>query len=105
MLGNLVGAEGLKREGIQQNNEGKAQEAQGQLSDLGSGVADRYVILLTEEGFTTNTIIVPKELSVELSPVLLVTQSSSSAAKLNMIKERLCSEELSLKLINRLQSK
>jgi uncharacterized protein YjbJ (UPF0337 family) len=43
MLGNLVGADGLKQEGIQQNREGKAQEAQGQLSDLGGGVADRYV--------------------------------------------------------------
>jgi len=40
-IGNLVGAEGLKQEGIQQNREGKAQEAQGQLSDLGSGIADR----------------------------------------------------------------
>lgn len=43
MLGNLVGAEGLKQEGIQQNREGKAQEAQGQLSDLSGGIADRYV--------------------------------------------------------------
>jgi len=41
MVGNLIGAEGLKNEGIQQNKEGKAQEAQGQLSDLGGGVADR----------------------------------------------------------------
>ncbi|KAK5116982.1 hypothetical protein LTR62_006703 [Meristemomyces frigidus] len=40
-LGNLVGAEGLKREGQQQNAEGKAQEASGQLSDLGNGIADR----------------------------------------------------------------
>ena len=40
-LGNLVGADGLKREGIQQNAEGKGQEAQGQLSDLGKGVGDR----------------------------------------------------------------
>lgn len=37
----MVGAEGLKREGIQQNREGKAQEAQGQLSDLGQGIKDR----------------------------------------------------------------
>jgi hypothetical protein len=43
MLGNLIGAEGLKKEGIEQNREGKAQEAQGQLSDLGGGIADRYV--------------------------------------------------------------
>ena len=41
MLGNLLGAEGLKKEGIQQNREGKGQEAQGQLSDYGSGIADR----------------------------------------------------------------
>lgn len=41
MIGNAVGAEGLKREGIEQNRLGKGQEAQGQLSDLGSGVQDR----------------------------------------------------------------
>ena len=40
-FGNLVGAEGLKAEGIQQNREGKGQEASGQLSDLGSGIGDR----------------------------------------------------------------
>ncbi|KAI9665410.1 MAG: hypothetical protein M1831_001848 [Alyxoria varia] len=40
-IGNFTGAEGLKKEGIQQNQEGKGQEAQGQLSDLGSGVKDR----------------------------------------------------------------
>lgn len=40
-VGNAVGAEGLKQEGIQQNRDGKAQEAQGQLSDLGQGIADR----------------------------------------------------------------
>jgi hypothetical protein len=31
----------LKQEGIQQNKEGKGQEAAGQLSDLGSGITDR----------------------------------------------------------------
>jgi hypothetical protein len=36
-----VGAEGLKQEGIQQNYEGKGQEAQGQLNDFGKGVSDR----------------------------------------------------------------
>ena len=36
-----MGAEGLKREGIHQNREGKGQEAQGQLSDLGGGMTDR----------------------------------------------------------------
>lgn len=36
-----MGAEGLKQEGQQQNAEGKAQEASGQLSDLGKGVSDR----------------------------------------------------------------
>jgi len=40
-VGGLIGAEGLKREGIQQNREGKGQEAQGQLSDLGQGIKDR----------------------------------------------------------------
>lgn len=37
-----MGAEGLKKEGQQQNAEGKGQEAQGQLSDLGSGVRLPY---------------------------------------------------------------
>jgi uncharacterized protein YjbJ (UPF0337 family) len=46
MLGNLIGADGMKQEGIRQNQEGKAQEAKGQLSDLGGGVADRYVSFL-----------------------------------------------------------
>ncbi|MCJ1472695.1 hypothetical protein MMC13_001344 [Lambiella insularis] len=41
MLGSLIGSEDLKRQGIEQNREGKGQEAQGQLSDLGSGMADR----------------------------------------------------------------
>ncbi|UPX17255.1 uncharacterized protein EKO05_0007621 [Ascochyta rabiei] len=40
-VGGFVGAEGLKQEGIRQNEEGKGQEAQGQLSDLGKGVHDR----------------------------------------------------------------
>lgn len=40
-VGNLFGAEGLKREGQEQNAAGKGQEAQGQLSDLGTGVANR----------------------------------------------------------------
>ena len=40
-IGGLVGAEGMKQEGIRQNQEGKGQEAQGQLSDLGKGVTDR----------------------------------------------------------------
>ncbi|KAF2689150.1 hypothetical protein K458DRAFT_413448 [Lentithecium fluviatile CBS 122367] len=40
-VGGLVGAEGLKQEGIRQNQEGKGQEAQGQLTDLGKGVSDR----------------------------------------------------------------
>ena len=40
-VGGFVGAEGLKQEGIQQNQEGKGQEAQGQLSDLGKGMQDR----------------------------------------------------------------
>ncbi|KFY31028.1 hypothetical protein V493_01469 [Pseudogymnoascus sp. VKM F-4281 (FW-2241)] len=40
-LGGLVGAEGLKREGHEQNVAGKGQEAQGQLNDLGGGMAGR----------------------------------------------------------------
>ena len=40
-FGNAVGAEGLKKEGQQQNAAGKGQEAEGQLSDFGSGVKDR----------------------------------------------------------------
>jgi uncharacterized protein YjbJ (UPF0337 family) len=40
-VGNLVGNESLKQQGQQQNAEGKAQEAKGQLNDLGKGVADR----------------------------------------------------------------
>lgn len=40
-IGGFVGAEGLKQEGARQNQEGKAQEAQGQLSDLGKGIQDR----------------------------------------------------------------
>lgn len=40
-LGNLIGNESLKKEGARQNQEGQAQEAQGQLSDLGQGISDR----------------------------------------------------------------
>ena len=40
-LGGLIGNEGLKQAGAQQNQEGKAQEAQGQVSDLGKGIGDR----------------------------------------------------------------
>ncbi|OAG09635.1 uncharacterized protein CC84DRAFT_1083785 [Paraphaeosphaeria sporulosa] len=40
-LGGLVGAEGLRQEGIRQNEEGKGQEAQGQVKDLGKGLHDR----------------------------------------------------------------
>lgn len=40
-MGGLVGHQGLKDAGARQNAEGKAQEAQGQLNDFGSGVADR----------------------------------------------------------------
>ncbi|KAI8943218.1 hypothetical protein NX059_001242 [Plenodomus lindquistii] len=40
-IGGFVGAEGLKQQGIQQNREGKAQEAQGQVEDLGKGIQDR----------------------------------------------------------------
>lgn len=40
-IGGLLGAEGLKKEGQEQNAAGKGQEAQGQLSDLGAGVSNR----------------------------------------------------------------
>lgn len=40
-MGNLVGHEGLKKEGREQNASGQAREASGQVSDLGSGIADR----------------------------------------------------------------
>lgn len=40
-LGNMIGNESLRRDGIQQNQEGKGQEAKGQLSDLGHGMAGR----------------------------------------------------------------
>jgi len=40
-IGGALGFEGLKKEGQQQNREGKGQEASGQLNDLGSGMADR----------------------------------------------------------------
>lgn len=39
--GNLIGNESLKEGGRQQNEHGQAQEAKGQLSDLGKGVSDR----------------------------------------------------------------
>lgn len=41
MLGNAIGAQGLKQEGIQQNQQGKGMEAKGQVNDLGSGIKDR----------------------------------------------------------------
>ena len=41
MVGNVFGAEGLKKEGQQQNAEGKGLEAEGQLADFGSGMKDR----------------------------------------------------------------
>ncbi|KAI4192123.1 MAG: hypothetical protein LQ346_004469 [Caloplaca aetnensis] len=40
-LGNLTGSTALKKEGSEQNAAGKGQEAQGQLSDFGSGVQER----------------------------------------------------------------
>jgi len=40
-FGGLVGSESIKQAGQQQNRDGKAQEAQGQLSDLGQGITDR----------------------------------------------------------------
>jgi uncharacterized protein YjbJ (UPF0337 family) len=46
MLGNLTGAEGLRREGVEQNREGKGQEAHGQLSDLGHGTGKCFFLYL-----------------------------------------------------------
>ena len=40
-LGNLIGSEDLKRQGRDQNASGQAQEAKGQLNDLGTGIGDR----------------------------------------------------------------
>ena len=40
-IGNALGMEGLKKEGQEQNAQGKGIEAEGQLSDYGSGVKDR----------------------------------------------------------------
>ena len=40
-IGNALGFEGLKKEGQQQNAQGKGVEAEGQLSDFGSGIKDR----------------------------------------------------------------
>ncbi|KAK0102448.1 hypothetical protein ONS95_006067 [Cadophora gregata] len=40
-VGGLVGNESLKQAGARQNAEGKAQEAEGQLTDLGTGIGNR----------------------------------------------------------------
>ncbi|QKX56956.1 uncharacterized protein TRUGW13939_04064 [Talaromyces rugulosus] len=40
-VGNFVGNDNLRQTGIQQNADGKAQEAKGQLSDLTQGISDR----------------------------------------------------------------
>jgi len=40
-LGNLIGSEGLKQQGREQNQAGQEEEAKGQLSDLGKGIGDR----------------------------------------------------------------
>lgn len=40
-VGNLVGNESLKQQGRDQNAQGQAKEAKGQLNDLGKGVSDR----------------------------------------------------------------
>lgn len=40
-VGGLFGAEGLKKEGQQQNALGKGTEAEGQLADYGHGLKDR----------------------------------------------------------------
>ncbi|KAJ5884773.1 mismatched base pair and cruciform DNA recognition protein [Penicillium taxi] len=40
-IGNLIGNDDLRRSGAEQNAAGKADEAKGQLKDLGSGISDR----------------------------------------------------------------
>ncbi|KAF2665874.1 hypothetical protein BT63DRAFT_427673 [Microthyrium microscopicum] len=56
-LGGAIGHEGLKQAGDKQYESGKAQEAKGQLNDLGSGVGDRVTgaIGSTVAGITGNT--------------------------------------------------
>jgi uncharacterized protein YjbJ (UPF0337 family) len=56
-FGGLVGAESLKQAGIQQNRDGKAQEAQGQVTDYASGISDRVTGALgsAAAGLTGNT--------------------------------------------------
>lgn len=39
--GNVLGNQGLVNSGRQQNESGQAQEAKGQLKDLGEGIGDR----------------------------------------------------------------
>ena len=41
MVGNALGLDGMKKEGEEQNAAGKGMEAEGQLSDFGSGIKDR----------------------------------------------------------------
>ncbi|RJE21402.1 hypothetical protein PHISCL_06272 [Aspergillus sclerotialis] len=40
-FGNITGNENLRRAGIDQNKQGKAEEAEGQVKDWGEGMADR----------------------------------------------------------------
>lgn len=40
-MGNFIGNENIRRQGIEQNAAGKEAEAKGQLKDLGEGVSDR----------------------------------------------------------------
>jgi len=49
-IGGLVGSSSLKQAGQQQNADGEAQEAAGQISDLGKGVADRVTGTLGAAG-------------------------------------------------------
>ncbi|KAF2759142.1 hypothetical protein EJ05DRAFT_334350 [Pseudovirgaria hyperparasitica] len=46
-IGGITGSEQLKQAGQRQNEEGKVQEAQGQLSDLGQGLKERAGGVLT----------------------------------------------------------
>jgi uncharacterized protein YjbJ (UPF0337 family) len=46
-VGGTLGLQGLKTEGQQQNEQGKAQEAAGQLKDYGTGIQERVVSIVT----------------------------------------------------------
>ena len=104
-LGGLVGNESLKQTGIDQNREGKGQEAEGQLSDLGGGVSDR---LKGEQKLPFNIVYLPSAnrmpqgLLVALCTVLLEIAKNSSTTRTCMTVARLSSVALSSTSKNRI---